>query len=316
MAKKIKPNYQRVWAELGDSTKPVDSYIQNGWLAVKPPRQYMNWIQNRQDSMLAYINQLGMSEWDTDTDYHGGAGTAECSFVQGSDGKVYRCLADNGPSFVGATGKDPTNQPTNAAFWQVAFATKQEYDATAATVATHTTQIGDGSGVTDPAAWRTALDVYSQTQVNNLLPSGMVQAFAISTVPVGWLECAGQAVSRTTYANLFTAVGVVFGPGDGSTTFNLPDLRGEFIRGWDNGRGIDSARTFGSVQGDQTKTIPTMDGASATGGDHGYMDTSAYQGSPKVKAIAGNLATSGSLTNTAGTETRPRNIALMYCIKT
>lgn len=163
MTLRIKPNYQRVWAELGDNTKPVDSYIQNGWLAVKPPRQYMNWIQNRQDSMLAYLNQIGVSEWDVNTDYHGGAGTATCSYAQGSDGKVYKCLADNGPSVTGATSKDPVNQPANAAFWRVAFADKSDFDSLASTVATHTTQIGNGSGVTDPAAWRTALSAVALT---------------------------------------------------------------------------------------------------------------------------------------------------------
>lgn len=164
MAKRIKPNYQRVWAETGDVTKPVDSYIQEGWLAVKPPREYMNWIQNRQDNMLAYINQLSITEWDANTDYHGGAGTATCSYVQGSDGKVYKCLADNGPSFVGALNKDPAVQPGNAAFWIEAFGSKAAVDANATDIATLETQMGDGSGVTNPAAWRTALSVPSTTE--------------------------------------------------------------------------------------------------------------------------------------------------------
>ncbi len=175
MTLRIKPNYQRVWAELGDNTKPVDSYIQNGWLAVKPPRQYMNWIQNRQDSMLAYLNQTGVGEWDVNTDYHGGAGTATCSYVQGSDGKIYKCLADNGPSVTGATSKDPVNQPANAAFWVVAFADKSVVDSLSATVATHTTQMGNGSGVTNAGAWRTALSVYSKTETDTLLNNPLKQ---------------------------------------------------------------------------------------------------------------------------------------------
>ncbi len=63
-----------------------------------------------------------------------------------------------------------------------------------------------------------------------------------------FLPCDGSAISRTTYADLFDVIGTVFGVGDGSTTFNVPDLRGEFIRGWDNGAGVDSGRTFGSWQ--------------------------------------------------------------------
>ena len=82
------------------------------------------------------------------------------------------------------------------------------------------------------------------TQINgttgvpaNALPFlvGQVNFFATSSAPAGFLKCSGQAVSRTTYAALFTAIGTLYGVGDGSTTFNLPDLRGEFIRGLDDG---------------------------------------------------------------------------------
>ena len=88
------------------------------------------------------------------------------------------------------------------------------------------------------------------------LPAGAVQSFAMSTAPSGWLDCDGSAVSRTTYSNLFSAIGTTFGTGDGSTTFNVPDLRGEFIRGWDDGRGVDSGRTFGTAQADEFRACP------------------------------------------------------------
>ena len=65
-------------------------------------------------------------------------------------------------------------------------------------------------------------------------PTGAVFPVAHSTVPSGYLECNGAAVSRSTYANLFGVLSTSYGAGDGSSTFNLPDLRGEFIRGWDN----------------------------------------------------------------------------------
>ena len=79
-------------------------------------------------------------------------------------------------------------------------------------------------------------------------PSGMIAYFAGQTAPAGWLKANGAAVSRTAYARLFAAVGTTYGAGDGKTTFNLPDLRGEFLRGWDDARGIDTGRAFGSVQ--------------------------------------------------------------------
>jgi microcystin-dependent protein len=79
-------------------------------------------------------------------------------------------------------------------------------------------------------------------------PPGTVVFHCGSTAPSGYLKANGATVSRTTYSSLFSALGTTFGAGDGSTTFNLPDLRGEFVRGWDDGRGIDSGRTFGSFQ--------------------------------------------------------------------
>lgn len=69
------------------------------------------------------------------------------------------------------------------------------------------------------------------------IPAGAYLPFAGSTAPTGWLLCAGQAVSRTTYAALFAVVGTTYGIGDGSTTFNLPDLRGRVIAGKDDMNG-------------------------------------------------------------------------------
>jgi microcystin-dependent protein len=64
------------------------------------------------------------------------------------------------------------------------------------------------------------------------LPAGMVMYFANATAPQGWFICDGSAKSRTTYVDLFNAIGTVYGTGNGSTTFNLPDFRGQFLRSW------------------------------------------------------------------------------------
>jgi microcystin-dependent protein len=82
---------------------------------------------------------------------------------------------------------------------------------------------------------------------------GVFKWFAGPTAPAGYLKCNGQAVSRTTYAALFNAIGTRYGLGDGSNTFNLPDVRGNVIRGYDDGRGIDPGRALGSEQADQNK---------------------------------------------------------------
>ncbi|MGV8597598.1 phage tail protein, partial [Pseudomonas aeruginosa] len=111
--------------------------------------------------------------------------------------------------------------------------------------------------------------------VHKVVGAGAVQLFARSTPPPGWLPANGAWVSRTTYAALFAAIGTTFGAGDGSTTFNLPDLRGEFLRGWDAGRGIDPGRSLGSSQEGalQAHTHSVPEGSSnvgATGYFSGY----------------------------------------------
>jgi microcystin-dependent protein len=143
--------------------------------------------------------------------------------------------------------------------------------------------------------------------------TGMVMACPFSTVPAGWLECNGAAVSRTTYAGLYAKIGVTYGSGDGSTTFNLPDYRGRFLRGWDHGAGVDpdaASRTdrgdgtagdvVGSKQVDMFKAHVHADGFNLTVG--------ACQGGADV-------GVRGSTASTGGNETRPKNINVMYCIK-
>jgi len=140
-------------------------------------------------------------------------------------------------------------------------------------------------------------------------PAGAVTAFAMSTAPSGWLKCNGAAVSRTTYAALFSAIGTTYGSGDGSTTFNLPDLRGEFVRGWDDSRGVDSGRTMGSTQADELKSHNHFIDLQSTDED-GF----AYQA--RFSRSSSSLANFDVYTdNTGGDETRPRNVALNYCIK-
>jgi microcystin-dependent protein len=136
--------------------------------------------------------------------------------------------------------------------------------------------------------------------------SGMVMAFAFSTPPTGWLAANGAAVSRATYADLFTAIGVTFGVGDGVTTFNLPDLRAEWIRGWDDGRGIDTGRVFGSAQAEMVGSHT-----------HDIAVTTAVSPSTAHPSVVDFASTGTFPTNAnSGTENRPRNIALRYCIKT
>ena len=162
------------------------------------------------------------------------------------------------------------------------------------------------------------------------LPSGAVLYFAGQTVPAGWLKANGAAVSRTLYTALFAAIGTTYGAGDGSTTFNLPDLRGEFVRGWDDGRGADAGRALGSAQSDAIRNIKgslealygsyrytlytKAEGAFTTDSDDGVNTTfksSNDDHSNRQKRVV--FDASRSVPTAA--ENRPRNIALLACIK-
>ena len=102
---------------------------------------------------------------------------------------------------------------------------------------------------------RTNLGVFSkeETRANGLQPGAIVY-FAMNKAPIGYLKANGAAVSRTAYAELFAEIGTLYGAGDGVTTFNLPDGRAEFIRGLDDGRGIDAGRAIGSKQSQQVQS--------------------------------------------------------------
>jgi len=197
----------------------------------------------------------------------------------------------------------------------------------------------------------------SFTALPQAVPTGSVHMMATTTAPSGYLKCNGTAISRTTYAALFAIIGTTHGAGDGSSTFNVPDLRGEFVRGWDDSRGIDNGRNFGTSQSDNNKqhnhtasstiTDPghfhyiasdeAINGSNnrlenktgqdlrfATGGFVGNDSRQDYvaaavtgaadTGRSEVKTTG--ISASVTVANSAAGESRPRNIAMMYVIKT
>lgn len=219
--------------------------------------------------------------------------------------------------------------------------------------------------------------------------TGMVAGFSMYTAPAGWLACNGAAISRTAFAGLFARIGTFYGVGDGTTTFNVPDMRGLFPRAFDDGRGLDAGRAFGSFQdmalqshahaasaaavGDHLHTAWTDAQGNHTHGawtdaqgnhDHGWRIAASgqgisvgypsgggnivdlempggknadnqpmrtdYQGNHAHNVGIGaagqhahNVGVSGGGAHThgvtvaaaGGTETRPKNMALYYCIK-
>ncbi|WP_085359580.1 phage tail protein [Neisseria dumasiana] len=179
-------------------------------------------------------------------------------------------------------------------------------------------------------------------KIEQAAPAGTVAYFAGRNAPAGWLKANGAAVSRTTYAGLFAAIGTTYGAGDGRTTFNLPDLRGEFVRGWDDGRNIDRGRSLGSNQSDNIAEHRHATGWRAgSRGNEFVLLRSAWSGQSNITAdvvakggaqipghdehyvhVSGSTyansndtyATSSTYYDKQG-ETYPRNVALLACIK-
>lgn len=183
---------------------------------------------------------------------------------------------------------------------------------------------------------------------------GTIFFVADDAAPEGSLICDGRLLSRTTYADLFAKLGTTYGAGNGSTTFQLPDYRGEFLRGWDGGRGVDAGRVRGSFQTDQNKTHThsgttssdshshTFSATTGSGGDHTHTIPVSGGTGAVVNNVAGFYATgsrsitsfsSGTHTHTVsgttatdththtittnesgGTEVRVRNKAELICI--
>lgn len=228
--------------------------------------------------------------------------------------------------------------------------------------------IGDSedSGILKRISWLAVKTAIKAFLADFLTPTGAMITMTSNSAPSGYLKANGASVSRATYAALWAfaqASGNLaltqgsktagqYGPGDGATTFTIPDLRGEFVRGWDDGRGVDSGRNFASDQADDLKAH-THTGSAVSGGAHThsgstnsagahthgvdiatgpsgmggfpvefnpagtqYPTSSAGAHSHTVTIDSGGAHSHTlSINNTGGAETRPRNIALLRCIK-
>ena len=182
----------------------------------------------------------------------------------------------------------------------------------------------EGSGPSDDTV---GPDKITNAAKNEITPIGTVSAFAGASAPDKYLMCDGSTISRTTYSDLYAVLGDVYGNGDGSTTFEIPDLRGEFLRGLDGGRGVDASRTLGSSQDDTTRRPRNTSLTTNTAGDHTHVReafASVGQGGtnrlvPSGVGIDRSTKSAGdhnhSITGGGDAETRPRNIAMNYIIK-
>ncbi|EJB8382831.1 tail fiber protein [Pseudomonas aeruginosa] len=290
-----------------------------------PPMEWFNALFKRNDEALRYLLQRGIPEWSTSEDYPAGA------YVQ-EGGKTWRAkVASQGkqPTLEGTVWEESaltskqvlsmvswanlSGKPTTLTGYGITDALAKYESATAAnklSVARAIVLKGDVSG---KAYFDGSSDVSIQAQVPGV--PGQVSLFAMSSPPVGWLKCNGAAVSRSVYSGLFSMIGTSYGVGDGASTFNLPDLRGEFVRGWDDARGVDPGRAFASKQMDTFKAHYHTTVGNNQYGNFQYIADVGVGGT--IGGAAGSSWSPNAPFNNGGggSETRPRNIALLYCIK-
>ncbi len=311
-------------------------------LGGKPPSgKDMNGVLNEISAHVVYQNQGGRYRFDRDY----------CTAIGGYP-KGAVLMNNAGTAEYISTVSQNTNDPnTGGSGWLLHAGAE-----TLAGKADKTTQVIAGNGLTGggnliesrtlaigtpgtiTASSTNAVQSASHTHAIDssiLVPSGSVVFVAGDTVPAGWLKANGAAVSRTTYASLFAAIGTRYGAGNGSTTFNLPDLRGLFVRGWDDGRGVDSGRALGSRQEsanqDHYHALPTTSAGQHEAGIAAVFVDNQVSTSQGVATPSSLLSESGnnpmltggvelrtysqSKTLAAASESRPVNMALMACIK-
>ena len=293
--------------DTGDAlTENINAEFLSGWGIVgineNPTKQDFNALGYTLGRLLSYLHQTGIAEWDDEQEYHDG------SFVN-RGGVLYVCLSDDHTSAT-----PPESDTTN---WKMLSADSISYDNTDSDLDATTSQ-----GAIDEINGRQAV------------PTGAVSPFAMSTAPDGWIQCDGSDLSRTTYDDLFAAIGETWGAGDGSTTFAIPDLRGLALEGTgahgsatkSDGTAYSGA-TIGSVKNDRMQQIvgsittkrwgrPDL-ALSKTGAFYGsYVGTSAGgQDSGYGNALQIDFNSTYSLNARTDAYTTGPRIGVQYCIK-
>lgn len=152
MANIVKPSgINQLWAAGGTKVNPGAGKVNIGWVVELPPYQYQNWLDNRQDTFIAHINQHGIPEWDAETEYQG-----NLSYTQGSDGLIYKCLATH-------TNLNPVN-PLNSLYWVRAFEVYGSVAVVQNALTAHITNYQTLAGISNPVAARNNLSVFSKAE--------------------------------------------------------------------------------------------------------------------------------------------------------
>ena len=185
-----------------------------------------------------------------------------------------------------------------------------------------------------PAAPTATLQAATKGYVDQSSPAGMIAPFAGTSAPTGWLACQGQAVSQTTYAALYAAIGATWNTGgEGAGNFRLPDLRGMFLRGTGTNATGSSSGAVGPSVGVYAADTYLNHNHTATSTDSGHTHTynNARSGGANLQSGSNynlnnttdttsvgtaNITTTVATSTTGGTETKPKNYGVLYIIKT
>ncbi len=163
-----------VWASAGDILDPGNTKYQTGWGVEIPPRQWENYSQNKQDGFMAHANQLGMVDWDAETEYQ-----ANKSYVQGTtNGTVYRCILTH-------TNQDPEADVTNT-YWIIAFASAGDFYTKTEADSLYLAKAQNLADLTNTATARTNLSVYSQAQTYTKTEVDAKTTVASTAQAQGW----------------------------------------------------------------------------------------------------------------------------------
>jgi len=233
------------------------------------------------------------------------------TFFAGSDLEIWTGAGGTGTQLVEDTDYSVSGQDSDLS----TEAGKDVY--TLITVINGTYQSGDLY-----FTYKTLGDYVEAADINNAYkPVGALEMFSYGTPPEGYLECDGSAISRATYADLFTVIGDDYGNGDGSTTFNVPDYRGRFLRGWDHGAGTDPDAASRTDRGDGTTGdyVGTKQDDEFESHHHQVKNSTGGSIGSTAGRLASNLNNSGgdgrNSEDEGGNETRGKNINVMVCIK-
>jgi len=168
---------------------------------------------------------------------------------------------------------------------------------------------------------------------NASAPAGQVATYAMNSCPTGWIPADGSAVSRSTYSVLFSNIGTTWGIGNGSTTFNVPDLRGVFVRGTGTNATGSSTGAVGQAVGTYAADTYLNHSHTATSTDAGHVHTFSSFGTGNIAGAGSSytlpnsystgstgsstavITTTVAVSTTGSTETKPKNYGVLYCIK-